>query len=130
MRPWITAPWIHSAGAAVLLASVAATPALAWPDRLNGRPEQFEVGGGSAYYIWTEGNDFHLATTGPGPERHFRAVLHTDGEFEDVDQVRLEEGDRYELRDGGQASRSSSTHSARSIRCAGTSGAAPTWRST
>jgi hypothetical protein len=33
--------------------------------------------------------------------RTFRATIHTDGEIEDVDQARLEDGDRYRLLDGG-----------------------------
>jgi hypothetical protein len=76
--------------------------AFAWPARLDGRPQQFEVGGDSAYYIWTDGeNAFHLATTGPGPERRFEAVIYTDGEITDVDQRRLEGGDGYDLEHGG-----------------------------
>jgi hypothetical protein len=95
--------WTGALGAVVLLLSTTAGSALAWPDRLDGRPDQFEVGGESAYYIWTDGDDsFHLATTGPGPERDFTAVVRTDGEITDVDQHRLEQGDNYELLDGGQ----------------------------
>ena len=59
--------WTGALGAALLLVGISAGSAFAWPNRLDGRPEQFEVGGDSAYYIWTDGeNDFHLATTGPG----------------------------------------------------------------
>lgn len=95
--------WTRSLGAAVLLIGLSAGSAFAWPDRLDGRPEQFEVGGDSAYYIWTDNeNDFHLATTGPGPRRDFTAVVRTNGNIEDVDQTRLEDGDSYELLDGGQ----------------------------
>lgn len=92
----------RSLAAAGLAAILTTGSALAWPERLEGRPEQFEVGGDSAYYIWTDGDDIHLATTGPGPERRFRAIIRTDGEIQDVDQRRLEDGDRYEVRDGGQ----------------------------
>jgi hypothetical protein len=96
-------PWTRALGAALVLVGLTAGPAFAWPDRLDGRPEQLDIGGDSAYYIWTDGeNDFHLATTGPGPERNFRAVILTDGEITDVDQVRLEEGDSYELLEGGK----------------------------
>ena len=88
---------------ALLLASLTAGPTFAWPQRLDGRPEQFEVGGDSAYYVWTDGeDDFHLATTGPGPRRKFVAVIHTDGEITDVDQVRLEGDDSFRLEDGGR----------------------------
>ena len=95
--------WTRALGAALVLVGVSAGSAFAWPDRLDGRPEQFEIGGDSAYYIWTDGeDDFHLATTGPGPRRSFVAVIHTDGEITDVDQVQLEGDDGFELRDGGR----------------------------
>ena len=98
--------WTRAVGAAllaVLLGGLTAGSALAWPDRLDGRPEQFEVGGDSAYYIWTDGdNEFHLATTGPGPRRDFVAVVRTNGEIADIDQIRLEDGDSFELLDGGR----------------------------
>ena len=95
--------WTRALGAAVVILGLSAGSAFAWPDRMDGRPQQFEVGGDSAYYIWTDGdNDFHLATTGPGPRRDFTAVVRTDGNIEDVDQQRLEDGDSYELLDGGQ----------------------------
>lgn len=104
MRPWIRALGVALISLGVLggLLGTTAGVAFAWPDRLDGRPEQLEIGGDSAYYIWTDGeNDFHLATTGPGPERRFRAVIRTNGEIVDVDQLRLEGGDRFELLDGG-----------------------------
>ena len=95
--------WTRALGAALLLAGVSAGSAFAWPDRLEGRPQQLEFGGDSAYYIWTDGeDDFQLATTGPGPRRSFVAVLHTDGELTDVGQVRLEGDDSFELHDGGR----------------------------
>lgn len=99
-------PWIRAIGVALLFVSLtgwSVGSAFAWPDRIDGRPEQLEIGGDSAYYIWTDGdNDFHLATTGPGPQRRFVAVIRTNGEITDVDQVRLEGGDHFELTDGGR----------------------------
>lgn len=94
--------WTRALGAAMLLVAFTGSAAFAWPDRLEGRPDQLEIGGDSAYYIWTEGEDVHLATTGPGPLRRFRAIVRTDGEIEDVDQFRLDPGDSYELRAGGK----------------------------
>jgi hypothetical protein len=97
--------WLRALGIALLLVGVVggtADSAFAWPDRLDGRPEQLEIGGDSAYYIWTDGDDdFHLATTGPGPERRFVAIVRTNGEITDIDQLRLEGGDYFELLDGG-----------------------------
>ena len=43
--------WTRALGGALLLVGISAGSALAWPDRLDGRPDQFEVGGDSAYYI-------------------------------------------------------------------------------
>ena len=95
--------WIGALGATLAIVGMTAGSAFAWPDRLDGRPEQFEIGGDSAFYVWTDGdNDFHLATTGPGPRRNFVAVIQTDGEITDVDQVRLEGDDRFEIQDGGR----------------------------
>ena len=89
-------------GMALALGAGTVGTALAWPERFEGRPEQFEAGGDSAYYIWHADDGVHLSTTGPGPRRHFHAVVRTDGEFEDIDQLRLDPGDRYVVRDGGK----------------------------
>jgi hypothetical protein len=43
-----------------------------------------------------------LARAQPGPRREFVAIIHTDGEIMDVDQVKLEGDDNFEVRDGGQ----------------------------
>jgi hypothetical protein len=90
-------------GAVAALVLGTASTALAWPEYVEGRPEQFEPGGDSAYYIWhTDESGWHLSTTGPGPHRHFRAVIRTDGEFEHIDQIKLDEADSYRLEDGGK----------------------------
>ena len=93
MRRWIRAAWIRAACSSAAPGDHDRLAGFAWPDRLDGRPEQFEIGGDSAYYIWTEDDDFHLATTGPGT-RGIRPIIETDGEITDVDQVRLEDGDQ------------------------------------
>lgn len=99
-------PWTRALGVALLLVSLVGTTAgsaFAWPDRLDGRPEQLEIGGDSAFYVWTDGeNNFHLATTGPGPQRRFVAEIRTNGEITDVDQIGLEDGDGFQLLDGGK----------------------------
>jgi len=112
MRSGLETAHISMGGAAMRRMTVAFGMALAlgvamvgttgaWPDRFEGRPEQLEVGGDAGFYIWHADDGVHLSTTGPGPRRDFRAVIRTDGEFEDIDQLRLDEGDRYAVRDGG-----------------------------
>src|SRR4051794_5613255 len=57
----------------------------------------------TGYYLWRADGTLHLRTHGPDKAHDFDAVLRTDGTFENVDPVRLEQanGDRIELRDGG-----------------------------
>ncbi len=94
---------VTAIGAAAMLAVGTVGTALAWPAYVEGRPEQFEPGGDSAYYIWhTDESGWHLSTTGPGPHRHFHAVIRTDGEFEHIDQIKLDEADSYSVEDGGK----------------------------
>lgn len=47
------------------------------------------------YYIWHDEDGMHLRTHGPGAEHHFTARLHSDGIFEDVEAVRLENADNF-----------------------------------
>ncbi|MBV9356840.1 MAG: hypothetical protein JO023_15105 [Chloroflexi bacterium] len=86
--------------AAFLAASVPAL-AFAWPDDVNGAPnlnDQSPLG----YYLWhSEDNGFHLRTHGPGDEHLFVAQLHTNGTFENVDSVRLENRDNFSVDEGG-----------------------------
>lgn len=93
---------VFALGAALVLALATVGVGFAWPARFEGRPEQLEVGGDAGFYIWHNDDGVHLSTTGPGPERHFKAVITTDCELEDIDQTRLEESDRFVLRDGGK----------------------------
>src|SRR6266545_3374068 len=57
----------------------------------------------TGYYLWRSDGTIHLRTHGPSAEHDFDAVLRTDGTFENVDAVRLEQAnhDRVEIRDGG-----------------------------
>lgn len=95
-------PLLTALGISALIGLAMVRTALAWPSGFEGRPEQLHPGGDAGFYIWHEEDDGnHLSTTGPGPEHFFRAVIHTDGEFEDIDQAGLEERDTYEVRNGG-----------------------------
>jgi len=101
MRRWTTALGT-AVGAALLLTSATMSTAFAWPERLEGRPTQLDSGDPRAYYIWTDdGDTFHLSTTTATEPHDFRAIIRTDGNIENVDQTRLEDADRYEIRDGG-----------------------------
>jgi hypothetical protein len=86
------------ASAALLLAIPAL--AFAWPGDVEGAPnltEQSPLG----YYLWHDDNGMHLRTHGPGDEHLFVAHLHTDGTFQNVDSVRLENKDNFSVDDGG-----------------------------
>jgi hypothetical protein len=86
--------------AALLLAGVPA--ALAAPDpQTEGTPD-LNHDSPTGYYIWHNDDGFHLRTHGPNAEHDFVAYLRTNGTFENVDPVRLEDGDRVEVLDGGQ----------------------------
>jgi hypothetical protein len=86
-----------------LLTAAIPTLAFAWPGELSGTPtldEQSPLG----YYLWHDDPDnhgFHLRTHGPGDEHLFVAHLRTDGIFENVDSVRLENRDDILVADGG-----------------------------
>ncbi len=88
------------AGMAMLAAAVP-TLAYAWPGDVEGAPaltDQSPIG----YYLWhDDGSGFHLRSHGPGDEHLFVAHLHTDGTFENVDSVRLENRDNFAVDDGG-----------------------------
>lgn len=88
-------------GATVFLAAQAASPALAWSDRLEGKPENLEAGGDLGFYFWHDEQGLHLRTTGPGERHHFTAEIHTPGEVRNVRLVRLEGDDGFLIRDGG-----------------------------
>jgi hypothetical protein len=76
-------------------------PALAWTERLEGRPENLEAGGDLGFYLWHDEHGLHLRTTGPGERHLFRAVIRTPGEIHNVRLVRLEGDDGYQVREGG-----------------------------
>jgi hypothetical protein len=55
----------------------------------------------AGYYLFHDDDAFHLHTHGPNSEHNFDAVLHTRGSFENVSVVRLEDGDRADVTNGG-----------------------------
>lgn len=88
--------------ALLLVGGVMATPAFAWPDRLEGKPDSFDNDARIGYYIWRDDDGLHLRTTGPGPRHIFKAKLTTDGSFSNARLIRLEGDDWISVRDGGQ----------------------------
>ena len=101
MRSWTMAVGT-ALGSALLIADLTMSTVFAWPARLDGRPTQLDSGNDRAYYIWTDGDDsFHLSTTTAVELHRFHAMIRSDGEIENVDQTRLEDGDSYQLLDGG-----------------------------
>ena len=55
----------------------------------------------TGYYIFHNDDTFHMHTHGPGNEHNFDGVLHTDGTFDNVTVLHLENGDRADVTDGG-----------------------------
>jgi hypothetical protein len=53
------------------------------------------------YYIWGGDDDIHVRTHGPGGQHHFVARITSNGVFENVDSVRLENRDSVRVVDGG-----------------------------
>jgi hypothetical protein len=88
-----------AAAAALLLATVPVS--LAASERAFDTTPDITTDSPTGYYIWRSDDTIHVRTHGPGARHDFDAVLTTDGTFENVDPVRLEEHDRVDLRDGG-----------------------------
>lgn len=88
-------------GVALFAGSLAATPVFAWSDDLAGRPDNLEPGGTAGYYVWHDDGGLHIATTDPDGCHRFTARIETNGEFTDVDPVRLETRDDIAILDGG-----------------------------
>ncbi len=86
--------------AAIALLGSLTTAAFAWPGGIEGNPG-LTTGSPEGYYLWHDTDGLHLRTHGPDGEHRFTARLQSDGTFSDIDTIRLEEGDRYEVLDGG-----------------------------
>jgi hypothetical protein len=88
-----------AAVSALLLASVPA--AFAWTGPVTDGAPDIDKDSPTGYYIWHNDDGFHLRTHGPNERHDFVAHLRTDGTFEDVDAIKLEDRDRVEVLDGG-----------------------------
>src|SRR5207302_7996242 len=86
-------------GSALLLASVPA--AFAWSGPVTSGAPDIDQDSPTGYYIWHNDDGFHLRTHGPNERHDFVARLHTDGTFEDVDVIKLEDRDQVQVLDGG-----------------------------
>jgi len=86
------------AAGALLVALVPAASAAA-PSKVDGAPT-ITASSPTGYYIWRD-DGFHLRTHGPGAQHDFDAVLRTRGVFENVDVVKLEDGDSVDVVKGG-----------------------------
>lgn len=86
--------------ATLALLVTVSTAAFAWAGSVEGQPA-LTPDSPLGYYIWHDDSGMHLRTHGPGEEHLFTARLHTDGIFEDIDTVRLESRDKYQVLDGG-----------------------------
>ncbi len=99
MKPIFTRTLLATVVAVALLLAVA-TSALAWSPTTEGNPE-LTTEKATGYYLWHDDSGMHLRTHGPEEDHLFTARLRTDGEFEDVDSVRLESRDDFAVVDGG-----------------------------
>jgi hypothetical protein len=73
-----------------LLVSLSGT-ALAWSERIDGRPQHAES---PSLSIWQDRNDeFHVKSTNMRRQHVFTGVIQTNGRFYDIDDKNLEHGD-------------------------------------
>jgi hypothetical protein len=91
--------------AAVTALALITGAALAWTGHVQGRPASFSAGGTDGYYVWHDDAGLHLRTTDSSGVFKYTGVLRTNGTFADVNAVRLEPDDRFEVLDGGHALR-------------------------
>jgi hypothetical protein len=90
------------------LVFVTETGAGGWPVNHRGQPPFF----GSGYYVWHDGEEWHVRWQGRGWGGALSGLVSTDGRFQGVQRVRLEEDDliargrgliAWETRGGGDA---------------------------
>ena len=91
-----------SAVALAFLPSAASAQSAAAPETANGTPSITDNSPAGWYVFRGNGDDgIHVRTHGPGAEHDFDAILRTRGTFENVDVVKLEDGDHVDVLDGG-----------------------------
>jgi hypothetical protein len=99
--------WLRRFQISALLTLVAAFAvvgtALAWPDLIEGIPNNLHTGP-AGYYLWHNDQGFFLATTGRDRNSGhlFTGVIETDGEFRDLHLLRAERPDAFAVRENGQ----------------------------
>lgn len=95
--------WMLGLAASIAVLGATAVPAAADEnDLLAGEPvitEDHRTPPG--YYIWQSDRGMHLRTHGTEDGKTYTAFLSTDGQFVDVNKVRLEPGDRAAVTNGG-----------------------------
>ena len=102
MRTHILAGLLASTALLAALAPAASAAPSSATSRIEGEPS-ITSSSPTGYYLFRGSTDdrLHLRTHGPAAEHDFDAVLSTRGTFEDVDVVKLEDGDRVDVADGG-----------------------------
>jgi len=69
------------------------SPAMAARD-YQGKPTKHEAGNSMGYYIWQEGNRWHVRTVNAGTQRLFTGMVETDGNFAEVTTLQSENVER------------------------------------
>jgi hypothetical protein len=87
---------------AALLLTLASVASAAPLSSTEGTPNDSDSSR-TGYYIFHNDDSFHMHTHGPGTEHNFDAVLRTDGTFDNISVLHLENGDRADVTDGGHA---------------------------
>jgi hypothetical protein len=87
-------------GVAALLLAIVPVASAAPLSSVEGTPNDTDSSP-TGYYIFHSDDTFHLHTHGPGAEHNFDAVLRSDGMFDNVTVMHLENGDTVDVRNGG-----------------------------
>lgn len=80
----------------VVFMAAMSTAALAAPIH-QGQPTAYNSGASAGYYIWQEGDRWLMKTTTPGSLRNFTGTVQTNGRFENVNRLNLEDSDIVRL---------------------------------
>jgi hypothetical protein len=66
----------------LIVISFTSTVFASYSTRLDGKPNMFEPGNSTGYFIWQDREGLHIRTTTPGSKHVFSGTIHTDGAFE------------------------------------------------